>query len=78
MDVTPSQELMSQLLRRTGLSQAELARRADLPRSIVNAYERGKREPGFDSLSRIANSVGLELGLEPRTRPLDLEKSSGS
>jgi len=64
------------LRRRTGLSQAELARRAGVPRSIINAYEHGRREPGADSLSRIADSVGLELGVQPRTRDIDLEKAS--
>jgi transcriptional regulator with XRE-family HTH domain len=74
--LTPAQQLMTELRRRSGLSQAELARRAELPRSIVNAYERGKREPGVDSLSQIADAVGMQLTLAPRKRPLDLDRSA--
>lgn len=72
---TPAQRVMLDLRRRTGLSQAELGRRAGVPRSIINAYEHGRREPGADSLSRIAASVGLELGVAPPARDIDLEKA---
>lgn len=51
--------------RHAGLSQAELARRADLPRSVVNTYERGRREPGADALLRVLRSAGVELVLRP-------------
>jgi transcriptional regulator with XRE-family HTH domain len=58
----------AQLLRgarqRAGLSQAELARRAGLPRSVLNAYERGKRQPGADVLVRIVRAAGLDLRLD--------------
>ncbi|HEX9775670.1 MAG TPA: helix-turn-helix transcriptional regulator [Actinomycetota bacterium] len=57
--------LLRELRRRTGLSQAALARRAGLPRSVMNAYERGARQPGADALADIARSVGYELRLAP-------------
>jgi transcriptional regulator with XRE-family HTH domain len=60
---------------RSGLSQAELARRAGLPRSVVNAYLKGKREPGADALTRLAAAGGFELRLERRRPPVDAERA---
>lgn len=68
--------MASGILRRSGLSQAELARRAGMPRSVVNAYVRGKREPGADALARLAAAGGLELQLTPRKPPVDAERAS--
>lgn len=65
-----------EVLSRSGLSQAELARRAGMPRSVVNAYVRGKREPGADALARLAAAGGLELKLAPRRAPVDVERAS--
>jgi transcriptional regulator with XRE-family HTH domain len=65
-----------EILVRSGLSQAELARRAGMPRSVVNAYVRGKREPGADALSRLAAAGGLQLELVPRRPPVDPERAS--
>lgn len=58
-----ARELMLELRQRSGLSQAELARRAGMTRSVVNAYERGQRQPGVDALSRLASAGGLQLEL---------------
>jgi uncharacterized protein len=55
--------LIAEIRLRSGLSQAELARRAGLTRSVVNAYERGQRQPGVDALSRLAYAGGLQLAL---------------
>jgi transcriptional regulator with XRE-family HTH domain len=68
--------LASEILSRSGLSQAELARRAGMPRSVVNAYVRGKREPGADALARLAAAAGFELSLAPRRPPVDVERAS--
>lgn len=67
---------VSEILTRSGLSQAELSRRAGMPRSVVNAYVRGKREPGADALARLAAAGGLELKLAPRRPPVDVERAS--
>src|SRR5206468_7237581 len=64
---TPTSSLLQEIHRRSGLSQAELARRAGLSRSVINAYLRGHREAGADALFRIAAAGGLELRLAPRT-----------
>jgi transcriptional regulator with XRE-family HTH domain len=61
--------------RRAGLSQAALARRADMPRSVVNAYEHDKRDPGVDTLARLAAAAGFELQLRPAVRHMDPERA---
>jgi transcriptional regulator with XRE-family HTH domain len=66
----------NEILRRSGLSQAELARRSGMPRSVVNAYVRGKREPGADALARLAAAGGFELSLSPRVPPVDVDRAS--
>ncbi len=68
--------LTSEILRLSGLSQAELARRAGMPRSVVNAYVRGKREPGADALARLAAAAGFDLTLSPRKAPVDVDRAS--
>ena len=72
---TPTSTLLQEIQRRSGLSQAELARRAGMSRSVINTYLRGHREAGADALRRIAAAGGLELGLEPRTPPVDPERA---
>jgi hypothetical protein len=47
-----------------------------MPRSVVNAYVRGKREPGADALTRLATAGGLELKLAPRKSPVDVDRAS--
>jgi transcriptional regulator with XRE-family HTH domain len=73
---TPAAVLTEKIRSRSGLSQAELARRAGLPRSVVNAYLRGHRVPGGDALSRLATAGGFELDLVPRKPPVDPERAS--
>lgn len=72
---TNTAALIEEIQQKSGLSQAELARRAGLPRSVVNVYLRGKREPGADVLVRLATAGGLELGLSPRKPPVDPERA---
>lgn len=68
--------LIADVLDRSGLSQAELARRAGLPRSVLNAYLKGSREPGADALLRIAAAGGVRLGVEERRPPVDPKRAS--
>jgi transcriptional regulator with XRE-family HTH domain len=74
-DIASAADLILEMRRRAGLTQAELARRADMPRSVVNAYEHGKREPGTDALARLAGAAGLELRLRPAVRHLDPQRA---
>lgn len=64
-------DLLRDIRRRSGLHQAELSRRAGLPRSVMSAYERGHRQPGVDALARIAAAAGLELRVAPPIAPVD-------
>jgi uncharacterized protein len=63
--------LIVEVRRQSGFSQAELARRAGLTRSVVNAYERGHRQPGVDALARIAAAAGMQLRVEPAPGMVD-------
>jgi transcriptional regulator with XRE-family HTH domain len=68
--------LIADVLERSGLSQAELARRAGIPRSVLNAYLKGHREPGGDVLLRIAAAGGASLEVKERKPPVDPERAS--
>jgi transcriptional regulator with XRE-family HTH domain len=68
--------LIADVLDRSGLSQAELARRAGMPRSVLNAYLHGHREPGADALLRIASAGGVRLEVGERKPPVDPERAS--
>jgi transcriptional regulator with XRE-family HTH domain len=57
--------LIAEIAARSGLSQAELARRAGLDRSVLNAYAHGRRQPSVAALGRIARGAGLEFDLVP-------------
>jgi len=67
----PGAALLRQIVAAGGLSQAELARRAGVPRSVLNVYLRGRREPGADALARIAAAAGFELRPARRRPPVD-------
>jgi len=71
----PTSALLERVRRESGLSQASLARRAGLPRSVLNAYLRGGREPGGDTVARVAAAGGFELALAPRLPPVDPERA---
>jgi transcriptional regulator with XRE-family HTH domain len=58
-------ELIGEIRRQRGLTQAELARRTGMPRSVLSAYEHGRRQPSVAALARIATTAGLELQLAP-------------
>lgn len=73
---TPSAALLREIVAASGLSQAELARRAGIPRSVLNVYLRGRREPGSDALARIAAAAGFELRPRPRRPPVDPERAA--
>jgi transcriptional regulator with XRE-family HTH domain len=63
--------LLREILERSGLSQAELARRAGIPRSVLNVYLKGNREPGTEATLRIAAAAGFDVELKKRRSPVD-------
>src|SRR5258708_20860218 len=68
-------ELIAEIRRTSGLSQAELARRSGLPSSVLSAYEHGHRQPSVSALARIARAAGLELEISPLADADALERS---
>jgi transcriptional regulator with XRE-family HTH domain len=68
-------ELIGRARRSSGLTQAELARRAGMQSSVLSAYERGRRQPSVAALARIARAAGLELELAPSRDWAQLEHS---
>ena len=70
-----NEPLVAGILRQSGLSQAELARRAGMPRSVINTYVRGHREPGVDALERMAAAAGLGVTFEQRKAPVDAQRA---
>jgi transcriptional regulator with XRE-family HTH domain len=68
-------ELIREIRRESGLSQAELARRAGMSRSVLSAYEHSHRQPGVDALARIARGAGLEIRVGPPTNRAELERA---
>jgi transcriptional regulator with XRE-family HTH domain len=58
---TPAAGLLRLARDKAGLSQAELARRAGVPASMVSAYERDRRQPTLATLLRLLKAAGYEL-----------------
>lgn len=44
-----------------GLSQAELSKMVNVSKSSINMYERGEREPGFETLDALANLFNVQI-----------------
>jgi transcriptional regulator with XRE-family HTH domain len=63
--VEVARELIGEIRRQGGLTQAQLARRTGMPSSVLSAYEHGRRQPSVAALARIATAAGLELQLAP-------------
>jgi len=57
--------LIAEIGAMSGLSQAELARRAGLDRSVLSAYSHRRRQPSVAALARIARAADLKLELVP-------------
>ena len=61
--------LLKEYRERAGLSQTELARRADVAQSVISAYESDRREPGLAMLTKLVEAAGHELVIEARPSP---------
>lgn len=55
--------------RRSGLSQAELARRAHVSQPVISAYESGRREPGLSMLTKLVEASGHTLNIDLVAEP---------
>ncbi|MEX2556482.1 MAG: nucleotidyltransferase domain-containing protein [Actinomycetota bacterium] len=58
-------ELIKRARRAAGLTQAELARRAGTVQSAIAAYESGSKTPTVDTLTRLLEAAGQQLGSSP-------------
>jgi len=61
-------EILTNLRRTSGLSGRELARRAGTAHSALIDYAKGRHDPGFSTLERIALAAGCDLIVEVRPR----------
>jgi len=59
-----SGDLLREARLRAGLSQAELARRAGKPTSVIGRWERGEVRPSLETLRQVIRAAGLELGFQ--------------
>ena len=58
-------QLIARIRETSGFSQTELSRRSRLDRSVLSAYENGRRQPSVAALARIATAAGMQLDLTP-------------
>src|SRR5438876_9184964 len=70
-----ARELIADMRIRSGLTQAELARVAGMTRSVVNAYERGRRQPSVEALDRLASAAGMRLRVARAEPKIDPERA---
>lgn len=56
-----SGDLLREARRRAGLSQAELARRAGKPTSVIGRWERNEVAPSLETLRAMIRACGLDL-----------------
>lgn len=47
-----------------GMTQAELARRAGVPRTNITRFESGSYNPSLEMMVRIAAALGMKLQIE--------------
>jgi transcriptional regulator with XRE-family HTH domain len=68
-------ELIREIRQHSGLSQAELARRAGMPRSVLSAYEHAHRQPAVAALARISAAAGMQVTVGPLAARPDLARA---
>jgi transcriptional regulator with XRE-family HTH domain len=72
-------QLIAQARQAAGWSQAHLARVAGEPQPVINAYERGRRQPSVAALVRLVSAAGFDVALVARrpARTAELEARAG-
>jgi transcriptional regulator with XRE-family HTH domain len=71
---SPAAFLLQLARLKSGLSQRELAERAEVPATMISVYERGQRDPALATLLKLLHAAGFELTmqLEPYDRHDDV------
>jgi transcriptional regulator with XRE-family HTH domain len=59
----PISNLVKEARRRAGLTQADLARRAGVPKSTVGRIETGARVPSTEMVERLVRAAGLDVSV---------------
>lgn len=70
-------DLLKLVRRRHGLTQADLARLAGTSQPTISAYERGLRDPSYETLRRLVGAAGERLKLDAAIAESDLPPPSG-
>ena len=60
---SPSAALLQLARLKANLSQRELAERADVPVTMISAYERDQRQPTLTTLLKLLHAAGFDLRL---------------
>lgn len=69
-DIVLTGATLRSLRERAGLTQAEVARAAHLPASVVSAYECDRRQPAAPTAAKIIEAIGFRIEFV-RSRVLD-------
>ncbi|MEX0847077.1 MAG: helix-turn-helix transcriptional regulator [Ilumatobacteraceae bacterium] len=56
-----SGEILRTLRQRTGRTQADVAAEVGIPVTVLSAYERGRRQPGFTTAGHIIEALGYRV-----------------
>lgn len=59
-------EIAYEARQRAGLTQAELARRANTKQGTISGIENGTQNATIDTLNRIADALGMRVSLTPQ------------
>ncbi len=59
----PIANLVREVRRRAGFTQAELAQRAGVPKSTVGRIESGARMPSTELVERLVRAAGLDVSI---------------
>lgn len=78
-EVIPTKSRITEIRKRAGLSQAEMAERLGLSRNFISLIENGNRIPSDRTISDICREFGvdriwLETGVGEPFRPLDRDE----
>jgi transcriptional regulator with XRE-family HTH domain len=70
-------ERLRELRRRRGLSQEGLARMVGVGRDAVRLWEKGKRTPMLDAAARLAEALGVTVGVVAGTEKMPPAEKKG-
>src|SRR3954447_26591029 len=77
IDEAVARDLIAEIRRTSGMTQAELARRSGLQSSVLSAYAHGHRQPSVAALARIASAAGMELQLALAPDSIEAQEHAG-